>query len=141
MRPSAPLFVMLLLPLAGAGCMTTSADDSVPRGSLPICNGTRTLGRIAVIPSVSWRADQKEPELREAMIARGLRRAFARLPCGVTTKSDIAFTLTAYDVARDEVILGVRRHWQRGGPFVLRGASVLADDLEGVHADLIGTPE
>jgi hypothetical protein len=51
-------------------------------GTPPLCAGELDLGTVSVVAETSWRADQKEPRVREAMAERAIVRAFAALPCG-----------------------------------------------------------
>jgi hypothetical protein len=41
----------------------------------------RPLGKVTVAPLTRWRADQKEPEVREAIAMKAINTAFAGTPC------------------------------------------------------------
>jgi hypothetical protein len=40
-----------------------------------------SLGKVTVAPLTRWRADQKEPEVREAIAMKAINTAFAGTPC------------------------------------------------------------
>jgi hypothetical protein len=173
--------------IALSACISVEVNDEARVAQPPLCDGARQVGRVVVVPTVSWRSDQKEPELREAMIEAALARAFGALSCGevlevrsvvpaatldrqalfevlrsqdvataieidftelgpllivsipvlVSTKSDIQFTLSATKISSDTPLFELDRDWKRGGPFVIRPASVLADDLVLALADVL----
>lgn len=68
----------LLASLLLAGCATTTIEQSGTPLAQPLCRAPHSL---TVLWGPQWRADQKEPPLREAMALRGIQAFVAELPC------------------------------------------------------------
>jgi hypothetical protein len=67
--------------LASAACSTAKVDDTASAGLPPLCKPGTSLGKVAVVPLTRWRADQKEPAVREAIAEAAINKAFERVPC------------------------------------------------------------
>jgi hypothetical protein len=67
--------------LAVLGCAATSVQTSGSAMTEPLC--TPGAGKVAVLVvwQPKWRADQKEPPLREAAALRGIQEFFAQADC------------------------------------------------------------
>jgi hypothetical protein len=72
---------LVLLALALAGCSSERSQLHVAAGSLPLCVGGTSLGRVAVRTELVFRADQKEPDKRAAFAEAAVRDALGALPC------------------------------------------------------------
>lgn len=72
----------LVLGIACSGCATTNTESHIAAGSPPLCTDTRNLGKLAVVPELAWRIDQKEASRREVMAALAITRSFAESGCG-----------------------------------------------------------
>ena len=76
----------LLAALAvAAGCATTTIDVAGTQLAGPLCSEGAPQVVVAVYWRPEWRADQKEPALREEAAARGIRDFLARSPCLAAT--------------------------------------------------------
>lgn len=71
---------MLLSGCASTKVTVTGVDG--PTKSYPLCPKEPAKASIAVVWGTQWRADQKEPLLREEAAQRGLVSYFSTLPCG-----------------------------------------------------------
>jgi hypothetical protein len=67
------------------GCAATTMHTYQAAGNRTICEGD-SLGKIAVLPEVAWRQDQKEPEKRELMAREVIERSFQGITCGSISK-------------------------------------------------------
>lgn len=67
--------------LATAACSTAKVDDTANAGLPPLCKPGVSLGKVAVVPLTHWRADQKEPAVREAIAQAAINKAFKQVPC------------------------------------------------------------
>lgn len=75
----------LLLVAVLAGCASTKVSVTGPDAKqkrFPLCAKDAPESSIAVVWGTQWRADQKEPLLREEAAQRGLVSYFSALPCG-----------------------------------------------------------
>jgi hypothetical protein len=69
-----------------AGCTTVDMHNDKLSGTPPLCRPGVQLGKVAVAPLTHWRADQKEPPVREAIAEAAMRDAFAGLPCATSVE-------------------------------------------------------
>jgi hypothetical protein len=100
-----PEIALVALALAVAACSTVDIDETVAAGAPPLCAAGRDLGKVAVIAETGWRADQKEPAVREAMAERAIALAFAALPCGrLVAITPIAAAPQHTDAAADTLV-------------------------------------
>lgn len=74
------------LSLALAGCATTSVETTSFTLQQPLCVTDNRTGSVSVFWAPRWRADQKEPLLREAAALRGIEAFFASQPCFTQVK-------------------------------------------------------
>jgi hypothetical protein len=75
------IFIIMVMP----GCIATTMHTYQAAGNRTICEGDG-LGKIAVLPEVAWRQDQKEPEKRELMALEVIERSFQGIVCGSISK-------------------------------------------------------
>jgi isocitrate/isopropylmalate dehydrogenase len=182
----ARIFTVLCL-LALSGCASTKVQTHGQPMTRPLCDASAAQGSVSVLWGPVWRADQKEPHLREAAALKGIQAYFEAQACvsplrihRVDVPADRA-QLSAgalLDLARaqgvdaDRVILLVVRelgpkliigipnlieggtevvleaqvadrahvsplaqvqtHWQKGGPFYIKGVKSLDQDMRTV---------
>lgn len=75
---------VLAAALAGlllAGCASTTVQSSGTALSQPLCRADGIKPTAALYWMPQWRADQKEPQVREALAKRGIERFVAEQPC------------------------------------------------------------
>jgi hypothetical protein len=73
-------FISVLL--AASACASSSPPPlTIPATQTAVCAPGVSLGKVTVAPLTRWRADQKEPELREAIAMKAINTAFAGTPC------------------------------------------------------------
>ena len=75
------IVLSMFIVLIASGCVATSMHTYQAAGNLNICEGDG-LGKIAVLPEMAWRQDQKEPEKRELMVLEVIERSFQGITCG-----------------------------------------------------------
>lgn len=68
-----------------AGCAATQIETTGSKLAKPLCSTDRPIGSVVVFWQPQWRADQKEPELREAAALRGIEQFFSSVECTHTT--------------------------------------------------------
>lgn len=99
----------------------------------------------SVAPAESLDRRARFEELRSEQVTTAIEVHFSEfgpllivsIPVLVSTRSDIQFTLRVTDAETETTLLELGRDWKRGGPFVIRPASVLADDLILAMAELL----
>jgi hypothetical protein len=64
-----------------AACTTIDSQDGAVSGAPPLCKANSDLGFLVVAPLTHWRADQKEPQVREAIAEAAIKSSFAGLKC------------------------------------------------------------
>lgn len=68
--------------LAVSACASSSPPPvTIPATQTAVCTPDVSLGKVMVVPLTRWRADQKEPEVREAIAMKAINTAFAGTPC------------------------------------------------------------
>jgi hypothetical protein len=73
-------FISVLL--AASACASSSPPPlTIPATQTAVCAPCVSLGKVTVAPLTRWRADQKEPEVREAIAMKAINTAFAGTPC------------------------------------------------------------
>jgi hypothetical protein len=73
-------FISVLL--AASACASSSPPPlTIPATQTAVCAPSVSLGKVTVAPLTRWRADQKEPEVREAIAMKAINTAFAGTPC------------------------------------------------------------
>lgn len=73
--------------LAVAGCATSSPPPvQIPPMQAALCAPGVSLGKVMVAPLTRWRADQKEPELREAIAAKAIEAVLPAMPCAASVQ-------------------------------------------------------
>jgi hypothetical protein len=106
------------LALAGlvlAGCSSISVNDYAVGERPSLCSADRGGETVAVYWNAAWRADQKEPEARQAIAARGIADFFASRACirvvAIKEAIDGQSVLLAGDeaIGRDAAALGADR--------------------------------
>ena len=79
--------VMGLVLLAVAGCATSSPPlVEIPPAQAAVCAPGVSLGKVMVAPLTRWRADQKEPQLREAIAMKAIEAVLPQMPCAASVK-------------------------------------------------------
>lgn len=73
----ASAFIGLLL----SGCATTTVQSSGTALRQPLCRADGIKPTAVLYWMPRWRADQKEPQVREALAQRGVERFVAQQPC------------------------------------------------------------
>jgi hypothetical protein len=74
----APVCAILVL----SACASSSPPVvDVPTAQAAVCAPGVSLGKVVVAPLTRWRADQKEPEVREAIAMKAIESAFLNSPC------------------------------------------------------------
>ncbi len=76
-----PAFAAALLGLLVAGCATTTVQTSGTALRHPMCRADGIKPTAALYWMPQWRADQKEPQVREALAERGVVRFVAQQAC------------------------------------------------------------
>lgn len=82
MRP-ATLGVMLI---ALSGCASAQQTSPGVAPVAPLCAPGVMLGKVVVAPLTRWRADQKEPEVREAIAQKAIEAIAPDIPCAASVK-------------------------------------------------------
>lgn len=129
-----------------AGCASTRFNvtgQALPR---PLCDVHGPTVSAQVYWAAQWRDNQKEPQLREAMAASGIRAALAEIPClhvqGLeqVTAAELTAPATAWlEAARTHatlpdrmVLIGVRElgpTLEIGIPVIVRGGTEVRLDV------------
>jgi isocitrate/isopropylmalate dehydrogenase len=190
----AQLLTLLIL-LALTGCASTRVQTTGQAMAKPLCETSAAKGSVSVLWGPVWRADQKEPPLREAAALKGIKAYFEAQACinplhiqRVEIPADHAQLLgpklidlaRAHRVEADRVVLLVVRelgpklligipmlieggtevvleaqvadrvsatslaqvqtHWQKGGPFYIKGVKSLDQDMRTVLGLLFDPP-
>ncbi|MEQ1784970.1 MAG: hypothetical protein ABMA14_26795 [Hyphomonadaceae bacterium] len=76
--------VSLLLTIAACASAPPGAEVIAPQA--PLCAAGVSLGKIAVAPVTRWRADQKEPEVREAIAMKAIEAVAPGIFCAASVK-------------------------------------------------------
>jgi hypothetical protein len=75
-------FAAIIALLAASACASSSPPPlTIPATQTAVCAPGESLGKVTVAPLTRWRADQKEPEVREAIAMKAINTAFAGTPC------------------------------------------------------------
>lgn len=80
-RPPRALGVALAAAALLGACATTHVDTVGSPAMEPLCQRGNESLQAMVVWSAHWRADQKEPQLREAAARKGIERFFAESGC------------------------------------------------------------
>lgn len=80
------------------GCSSVQIVDEAGVGVPPLRSA---LGRVAVLPETRWRPDQKEPEVREAIVWRALDEVFGGTPGVVRPLATYSLEPEAMTLARE----------------------------------------
>ena len=76
-----PALAAALGSLLLAGCASTTVQSSGTPLQQPLCRAQGSRPTTALYWEPRWRADQKEPQVREALVRRGIERFVARQGC------------------------------------------------------------
>ena len=75
-------FAAIIALLAASACASSAPPPiTMPAAQAAVCGPGVSLGKVMVAPLTRWRADQKEPEVREAIAMKAINTAFAGAPC------------------------------------------------------------
>lgn len=108
---------LLALPLAGSLFASEQRQLHVAVGEAPLCRDSVALGRTAIATEFVWRADQKEPALREAIVTNALREAVAHAPClagasfGDVAAAETRVVVRVYEVGPVLLVGLLPPHW------------------------------
>ncbi|MDD2700976.1 MAG: hypothetical protein PHH36_07015 [Sideroxydans sp.] len=135
------------------GCATTTIETSGSRLQNPLCiEGAASLP-VSIYWYPQWRADQKEPPLREALAQKGIERFIGRhacltvkelkrLPAGAETDSDQTLLQQARQAGADHVVRIVVRELgpklQIGIPVILKGGTEVVIEVRVLNAATAG---
>jgi hypothetical protein len=180
-----------------AGCASTEVQTTGAPLAHPLCRpGSPTLS-LSVLWAPDWRADQKEPPLREAAALRGIEAYFKAQPCVGTLAihrialppqreqltdaqvlalapteaggqgpdqliflvvrelgpkltigipmviaggTEVVLEARATDAHTATSLAHTRTHWQKGGPFYIKGVKTLDQDMQTVLGLLFSAP-
>lgn len=79
--------VVVLAALAVAACASSSPPPvDIPLAQAALCAPGVSLGKVVVAPLTRWRADQKEPEIREAIAMKAIEAVLPAMPCATSVK-------------------------------------------------------
>ncbi len=71
--------------LAVSACATSSPPPvEIPPAQAALCAPGVSLGKVVVAPLTRWRADQKEPEVREAIAMKAIEAVLPAMPCAAS---------------------------------------------------------
>ncbi len=138
--------LLAFLAVGLSACISIEASDQPRVSDAPLCNGSRQLGRVVVVPTVSWRSDQKEPERRQAMISTGLADAFASLSCGEV--AEVRGVRRAEELDREALVETLRAdaletlievHFTELGPLLTLSVPVLISTRSDIQFTLRAT--
>ncbi len=144
------LSAMIWMPLAIslAGCATTKIETTGSRLQQPLCVAGAASQPVAVYWRPQWRADQKEPPLREALAQKGIERFIARHGCinvkelkrlpAAASYSDMSLLEQAQQTGADQVVLITVRELgpklQIGIPFIIKGGTEVVIEVRVLNA-------
>ncbi len=69
--------------LSGCASAPPGAESIAPQA--PLCAPGVSLGKVAVAPVTRWRTDQKEPEVREAIVMKAVQAIAPSITCAAST--------------------------------------------------------
>ena len=78
-------FVAALL-VALPGCATAQQSPVPAIGASPLCAPGVSLGKVVIAPLTRWRADQKEPQVREAIAQKAIEAVAPALSCAASVE-------------------------------------------------------
>lgn len=70
--------------LAVSACASAPPPVEMPAAQAALCAPGVSLGAVVVAPLTRWRADQKEPELREAIAMKAIEAVLPAMPCAAS---------------------------------------------------------
>jgi hypothetical protein len=131
--PSVLLSVLLL----ATACATTSVDTTGTALQHPLCTQAGPKVSVALYWTPQWRADQKEPAVREALAQRGIEQFISHHSCltvtelrrvpsesGIPSDADLMQQASGVSPPPERVVLVVLREL---GPRLLIGLPVLVE--------------
>lgn len=74
-----PAAVLLMLAATACASAPPGAQDLPVQAA--VCAPGVSLGKVVIAPLTRWRADQKEPEVREAIAMRAIEAVLPAMPC------------------------------------------------------------
>lgn len=144
------LAAMIWMPLVifMAGCATTTIGTTGSRLQQPLCIAGAASQPVAVYWHPQWRADQKEPPLREALAQKGIERFIDRHACinvkelkrlpASAAYSDMSLQEEARQAGADQVVLITVRELgpklQIGIPFIIKGGTEVVIEVRVLNA-------
>jgi hypothetical protein len=141
-----------------AGCASTKVETSGP-ADRPLCRADVSA---LVVWEPKWRPDQNDVAEREAAVQRGIERFFTDSRCFARTqirRNDdsvlevfadrlvairvrelgpaVALEIKMLDARSGRMLADLRTHWQRGGPWEIKGIGTLEDDMHAALAAVL----
>lgn len=78
--------VVALFLLSAAGCASAPPGAEAIPAQAPLCASGVSLGKVVIAPLTRWRADQKEPEVREAIALKAIEAVAPAIACASSVK-------------------------------------------------------
>jgi hypothetical protein len=132
-----------------AGCATTTIETSGMRLQRSLCiDGTDSLP-VAIYWRTQWRADQKEPQVREELAQKGIKRFIERHAClnvkefeflsaGPEQYSNQTLVQQATQAGADQIVLVVVRELGPklliGVPYIVKGGTEVVIEVRVLSA-------
>jgi hypothetical protein len=79
------ILVAVSLALALTACASAPPGAESIASQPPLCAPGVSLGKVVVAPVTRWRADQKEPEVREAIVMKAVEAVAPEISCAAST--------------------------------------------------------
>ncbi len=76
--------VSMLLTIAACASAPPGAESIAPQ--TPLCAPGVSLGKVVVVPVTRWRADQKEPQVREVIAMKAIEAVAPAISCAASSK-------------------------------------------------------
>lgn len=78
--------IIVAVAIAAASCATAPPPVDAPPAQAALCSPGVSLGKVVIVPLARWRADQKEPEVREAIAMRAIEAVAPTITCAESVK-------------------------------------------------------
>ncbi len=78
--------ICLAAALAAVSCASAPPPVEAPQAQAALCSPGVALGKVVIVPLTRWRADQKEPEVREAIAMRAITAVAPSISCAESVK-------------------------------------------------------
>lgn len=78
------LVVVTLSLVAATGCASAPPNAETFAAQAPLCGPGVSLGKVVIAPLTRWRADQKEPPVREAIALKAIEAVAPAISCATS---------------------------------------------------------